>query len=61
MDECDALLDDDSDLDAALCYYLFVNHGILPRVVIAMDTREKAFIFAMAKREIKARKKSAMS
>lgn len=57
-DTCDAILEDDTDEDAAIAYYLFLNHGILPHVVMEMDVREKAFVLAMARREIKNRPKS---
>jgi hypothetical protein len=50
-------LNDDTDEDAAIAYYLFVNHGILPHVVLEMGTREKAFVMSMAKRELKSRPK----
>lgn len=51
------MLSDNDDADSALAYYLFINHGILPHVVTEMDMREKAFIFAMVRREIKSRQK----
>lgn len=50
-------MNDDTDEDASLAYYLFVNHGILPHVVVEMGTREKAFVIAMVKRELKNRPK----
>lgn len=55
-DECEELLNDDTDVDSALAYYLFVNYGTLPHVVLELDTREKALVLAMAKKEISTRK-----
>ena len=51
------LSDDSTDEDSALAYYLFINHGILPHTVVEMDTREKAFVLAMVRREIRNRPK----
>lgn len=51
------MLSEDTDADSALAYYLFINHGILPHVVLEMDTREKAFVLAMVRREIRSRQK----
>ncbi len=50
-------MSEDADIDSALAYYLFINHGILPHVVLEMDNREKAFVLAMARREVKSRPK----
>lgn len=55
MDECNAILDDEFDVDSALAYYCFVNHGTLPHQILAMEPREKAFVLAMAQKEIKSR------
>lgn len=55
MDECSAIIDDDFDVDSALAYYMFVNHGTLPHEILNMEPREKALVLAMAQKEIKSR------
>lgn len=49
-------MDDDTDLDTALAYYMFVNHGTFPGAVAAASPRERAMMFVMARKEIKSRK-----
>lgn len=56
IDECRSILDSD-DIDAWIAYYMFVNHGTLPHEIADMEPREKAFVFAMAEKEIKSRPK----
>ena len=51
------MLADDTDEDAAICYYMFINHGTLPHEIMNMSVREKAFVLAMIRREIKSRPK----
>ena len=40
----------------AVAYYLFVNHGILPRVVADMSEREITLCWQMALKEMESRK-----
>jgi len=44
-----------SDIDAAICYYCFINHGTLPHEILSRPPRERAFIYAMMKQEVKVR------
>lgn len=48
---------DETDIDAAICYYAYINHGTLPHEIMDCNERERAFIYAMTIREIKAREK----
>ena len=49
------MLNDDTDVDAAICYYAYINHGTLPHEILECSARERAFIYAMTVKEIKAR------
>jgi hypothetical protein len=52
------MLDDNTQYDSAICYYAFINHGTLPHEILECTPRERAFIYAMIKKEIKSRDSS---
>lgn len=51
------MLNDDDDVDTALAFFMFVNHGTLPSVVAGLSSRERALLYAMAQKQIENRKK----